>query len=121
MIEGGRDIALPRTGYIFCEISAIELYKGQVKFRKLDKQLEKLGFQLYSHNVSLGFPMGDALYVRTHNPDSAGPKLATSLAFEVFCRIYHSEIAWLIRKVRDKLTKELRKSLPLERTRSELK
>lgn len=63
-ILDGADQILPRVDAIFTEISAIPLYKGQVLFADLNRQITNLGFTLIKHDIATNSPYGDALYLR---------------------------------------------------------
>jgi FkbM family methyltransferase len=61
----GAKITLQRTNAILCEVSTVEMYKGQSIFRDVHGFLVSCGFSLVQHDIETGSVMGDGLYVKT--------------------------------------------------------
>ena len=99
VIDGGMTTALPRTEFIFTEVSTLQLYQDQALFYILTRKLKKLGFYLAMHDINIHSPYGDALFVRNWNLKNKKVSWPSTPIFGLLSRIYHHKIITLIRRV----------------------
>jgi FkbM family methyltransferase len=99
VIDGGMTIALPRTEFIFTEVSTIQLYQNQALFHILTRKLKQLGFSLEMHDINIHSPYGDALFVRNWNSKNKEVSWSSTAIFGLLSRTYHHKIITLIRRV----------------------
>lgn len=59
----GAGQALSKTDVLFCEASAIELYKNQALIVEIMDFLGRNGFKLFKHNLTFNTPYGDAFFL----------------------------------------------------------
>jgi FkbM family methyltransferase len=94
---------LSRTNFVFSEVSTINLYKGQALFHKVVSTLKTLGFELFSHDVSLKSPYGDALFVKNLRSQMRSKDFCGSFLFSALSMAYYCKLFLFIRKVNSKL------------------
>ncbi len=98
VIDGGLVTVLPRTEFIFSEVSSISLYQDQTLFHALTKKLKSLGFSLVMHDINIHSPYGDALYARNFNSRSLGYNWPTTPIHGLLSRVYHSKLINIFRR-----------------------
>ena len=106
MVLDGANLILQRVDAIFTEISAIPLYKGQVLFADLNREISQLGFTLTKHDLSINSPYGDALYLRGKHNEFQTQKSIVNLSRLI--RVRFSRLGIFSNKLKNKLKLTLR-------------
>jgi FkbM family methyltransferase len=69
VLKGGLQ-TIEKSHFVFCEVSAISLYKNQVLVEDLVKFLEMANFKLLMHDISVSCAYGDALFKKVNDSES---------------------------------------------------
>lgn len=76
----GAPRTIEKSLFIFCEVSAIHLYKEQVLVEEIVNFLRKYNFKLLMHDISLKRAFGDALFKKIESSDGNAIELVSGRA-----------------------------------------
>jgi len=120
VLEGGIR-TLSKANFVFSEVSTIKLYKGQALFCSIVRRLKALGFELFSHDISLKTAYGDALFVRNIGSQIRSRDFSTSFLFGALSLLYHSKFFCFMRRVINKLNYLVHEVNPIGRKNQDYK
>lgn len=99
VIQGASE-TLSNTDFLFCEVSAIELYKDQALIGEIVNELEKNNFRLLKHDLTYKTPFGDALFLKRGTSRVENQSLSNSKLYFRFLRMRVPRLLQIFRKCR---------------------